>query len=469
MREFVQQIHFVGIGGVGMSGIGSVMLNLGYRVTGSDMVESDVTERLREMGAKVTIGHSADSVAQADVVVTSTAVSTDNIEVKAAVDAGIPVIPRAEMLGELMRFRQGIAVAGTHGKTTTTSLIAAVLAAAGMDPTFIVGGLVKSVSGNARLGSGRWLIAEADESDASFLYLQPYLAVVTNIDSDHMDFYGGSFDRLVSTFADFLSHLPFYGLAILCADDPIVADLRVKLKKPVLTYGTERGADYYASEIRPQGSHMMFHVHLPDGARLPIDLALAGRHNVLNALAAIAVADKVGASHESIVEGLKNFQGIDRRFEILGELSVAGGSAVVVDDYAHHPNEIAATLEAVSGCWPDRRRVVVFQPHRYTRTRDLLDEFAALLAAETQLVVTGVYPAGEEVIASASGPVLCERIRALGGVDPVYLEDVFLLPDKLPELVQPGDVVLTLGAGNIGHVARKLVGEQSCGLEGVIE
>ncbi len=469
MREFVQQIHFVGIGGVGMSVIGSVMLNLGYRVTGSDMVESDVTERLREMGAKVTIGHSADSVAQADVVVTSTAVSTDNIEVKAAVDAGIPVIPRAEMLGELMRFRQGIAVAGTHGKTTTTSLIAAVLVAAGMDPTFIVGGLVKSVSGNARLGSGRWLIAEADESDASFLYLQPYLAVVTNIDSDHMDFYGGSFDRLVSTFADFLSHLPFYGLAILCADDPIVADLRVRLKKPVLTYGTERGADYYASEIRPQGSHMMFHVHLPDGARLPIDLALAGRHNVLNALAAIAVADKVGASHESIVEGLKNFQGIDRRFEILGELSVAGGSAVVVDDYAHHPNEIAATLEAVSGCWPDRRRVVVFQPHRYTRTRDLLDEFAALLAAETQLVVTGVYPAGEEVIASASGPVLCERIRALGGVDPVYLEDVFLLPDKLPELVQPGDVVLTLGAGNIGHVARKLVGEQSCGLEGVIE
>ena len=469
MREFVQQIHFVGIGGVGMSGIGSVMLNLGYRVTGSDMVESDVTERLREMGAKVTIGHSADSVAQADVVVTSTAVSTDNIEVKAAVDAGIPVIPRAEMLGELMRFRQGIAVAGTHGKTTTTSLIAAVLAAAGMDPTFIVGGLVKSVSGNARLGSGRWLIAEADESDASFLYLQPYLAVVTNIDSDHMDFYGGSFDRLVSTFAEFLSHLPFFGLAILCADDPIVADLRVRLKKPVLTYGTERGADYYASEIRPQGSHMMFHVHLPDGARLPIDLALAGRHNVLNALAAIAVADKVGASHESIVEGLKNFQGIDRRFEILGELSVAGGSAVVVDDYAHHPNEIAATLEAVSGCWPDRRRVVVFQPHRYTRTRDLLDEFAALLAAETQLVVTGVYPAGEEVIASASGPVLCERIRALGGVDPVYLEDVFLLPDKLPELVQPGDVVLTLGAGNIGHVARKLVGEQSCGLEGVIE
>ncbi len=469
MREFVQQIHFVGIGGVGMSGIGSVMLNLGYRVTGSDMVESDVTERLREMGAKVTIGHSADSVAQADVVVTSTAVSTDNIEVKAAVDAGIPVIPRAEMLGELMRFRQGIAVAGTHGKTTTTSLIAAVLVAAGMDPTFIVGGLVKSVSGNARLGSGRWLIAEADESDASFLYLQPYLAVVTNIDSDHMDFYGGSFDRLVSTFADFLSHLPFYGLAILCADDPIVADLRVRLKKPVLTYGTERGADYYASEIRPQGSHMMFHVHLPNGARLPIDLALAGRHNVLNALAAIAVADKVGASHESIVEGLKNFQGIDRRFEILGELSVAGGSAVVVDDYAHHPNEIAATLEAVSGCWPDRRRVVVFQPHRYTRTRDLLDEFAALLAAETQLVVTGVYPAGEEVIASASGPVLCERIRALGGVDPVYLEDVFLLPDKLPELVQPGDVVLTLGAGNIGHVARKLVGEQSCGLEGVIE
>ena len=469
MREFVQQIHFVGIGGVGMSGIGSVMLNLGYRVTGSDMVESDVTERLREMGAKVTIGHSADSVAQADVVVTSTAVSTDNIEVKAAVDAGIPVIPRAEMLGELMRFRQGIAVAGTHGKTTTTSLIAAVLVAAGMDPTFIVGGLVKSVSGNARLGSGRWLIAEADESDASFLYLQPYLAVVTNIDSDHMDFYGGSFDRLVSTFADFLSHLPFYGLAILCADDPIVADLRARLKKPVLTYGTERGADYYASEIRPQGSHMMFHVHLPNGARLPIDLALAGRHNVLNALAAIAVADKVGASHESIVEGLKNFQGIDRRFEILGELSVAGGSAVVVDDYAHHPNEIAATLEAVSGCWPDRRRVVVFQPHRYTRTRDLLDEFAALLAAETQLVVTGVYPAGEEVIASASGPVLCERIRALGGVDPVYLEDVFLLPDKLPELVQPGDVVLTLGAGNIGHVARKLVGEQGCGLEGVIE
>ena len=469
MREFVQQIHFVGIGGAGMSGIASVMLNQGYRVTGSDMVESDVTVRLRETGVKVTIGHSADSVAQADVVVTSTAVGTNNIEVQAAVDAGIPVIPRAEMLGELMRFRQGIAVAGTHGKTTTTSLIAAVLAAANLDPTFLVGGLVKSVSGNARLGSGPWLIAEADESDASFLHLQPYLAVVTNIDSDHMGFYGGNFDRLVSTFADFLSHLPFYGLAILCADDPVVVGLRTRLKKPVVTYGSKPGADYYASDIRPQGSHMMFHAHLPDGTELPIDLALAGRHNVLNALAAIAVADKVGASHESIVDGLKNFQGIDRRFEILGELRIAGGSAVVVDDYAHHPSEIAATLEAVSGCWPLRRRVVVFQPHRYTRTRDLLDEFAALLATETHLVVTGVYPAGEAVIASASGAVLCERIRALGGVDPVYLEDVFLLPDKLPELVQPGDVVLTLGAGNIGRVARELVGEQSQGMEGGIE
>lgn len=469
MREFVQQIHFVGIGGAGMSGIASVMLNQGYRVTGSDMVESDVTVRLRETGVKVTIGHSADSVAQADVVVTSTAVGTNNIEVQAAVDAGIPVIPRAEMLGELMRFRQGIAVAGTHGKTTTTSLIAAVLAAANLDPTFLVGGLVKSVSGNARLGSGRWLIAEADESDASFLYLQPYLAVVTNIDSDHMDFYGGNFDRLVSTFADFLSHLPFYGLAILCADDPVVVGLRTRLKKPVVTYGSKPGTDYYASDIRPQGSHMMFHAHLPDGTELPIDLALAGRHNVLNALAAIAVADKVGASHESIVDGLKNFQGIDRRFEILGELIVAGGSAVVVDDYAHHPSEIAATLEAVSGCWPVRRRVVVFQPHRYTRTRDLLDEFAALLATEPHLVVTDVYPAGEAVIASASGAVLCERIRALGGVDPVYLEDVFLLPDKLLELAQPGDVVLTLGAGNIGRVARGLVGEQSQGTEGGIE
>ncbi len=441
MREFVQQIHFVGIGGAGMSGIASVMLNQGYRVTGSDMVESDVTERLRATGVKVTIGHSADSIAQADVVVTSTAVGTDNIEVQAAVDAGVPVIPRAEMLGELMRFRQGIAVAGTHGKTTTTSLIAAVLAAASLDPTFLVGGLVKSVSGNARLGSGRWLIAEADESDASFLHLQPYLAVVTNIDSDHMDFYGGDFDRLVSTFADFLSRLPFYGLAILCADDPVVAGLRTRLKKPVVTYGSKPGMDYYASDIRPQGSHMMFN----------------------------AVADKVGASHESLVEGLKNFQGIDRRFEILGELIVAGGSAVVVDDYAHHPSEIAATLEAVSGCWPVRRRVVVFQPHRYTRTHDLLDEFAALLATEPHLVVTGVYPAGEAVIASASGAVLCERIRALGGVAPVYLEDVSLLPDKLPELVQPGDIVLTLGAGNIGRVARELVGEQSQGTEGGIE
>jgi len=468
VREFVQQIHFVGIGGAGMSGIASVMLNQGYRVTGSDMVESDVTVRLRETGVKVTIGHSADSVAQADVVVTSTAVGTNNIEVQAAVDAGIPVIPRAEMLGELMRFRQGIAVAGTHGKTTTTSLIAAVLAAANLDPTFLVGGLVKSVSGNARLGSGPWLIAEADESDASFLHLQPYLAVVTNIDSDHMDFYGGNFDRLVSTFADFLSHLPFYGLAILCADDPVVVGLRTRLKKPVVTYGSKPGADYYASDIRPQGSHMMFHAHLPDGTELPIDLALAGRHNVLNALAAIAVADKVGASHESIVDGLKNFQGIDRRFEILGELIVAGGSAVVVDDYAHHPSEIAATLEAVSGCWPVRRRVVVFQPHRYTRTRDLLDEFAALLATEPHLVVTDVYPAGEAVIASASGAALCERIRALSGVDPVYLEDVFLLPDKLLELAQPGDVVLTLGAGNIGRVARGLVGEQSQGTEGGI-
>jgi len=455
VREFVQQIHFVGIGGVGMSGIASVLLDQGYRVTGSDLVVGSLTRRLAERGAVIDVGHDARHIVGADVVVASTAVSTENVEVTAARNAGIPVIPRAEMLGELMRFRRGIAVAGTHGKTTTTSLIASILATAGLDPTFLVGGLVNSVRGYAQLGTGQWLIAEADESDASFLCLQPYLAVVTNIDADHLENFSGDFEKLVDVFVEFLQRLPFYGLAILCLDDPVVRRLRARLNKPVITYGTVVDAQYRATDISQDGPRMTFNAHLPGGHILAVDLALAGEHNVLNALAAIAIADKVGVSHQPIRDGLAGFEGIGRRFEILGEVAVQGGSAVLVDDYAHHPREIQATLEAARGCWPDRRRVVVFQPHRYTRTRDLFDQFADLLAAEACLIVAEVYPAGEVPLDGADGRSLCQAIRSRGGRDPVFMDDVRDLAVRLDEVVQPGDVVLTLGAGDIGRVVRE--------------
>jgi len=457
MREFVRHVHFVGIGGAGMSGIASVLIDQGYSVSGSDQVESMATRTLSQKGAQVWFGHDADCVKGADVVVVSNAVGSDNPEVVTATKQGIPVVPRAQMLGELMRFRNGIAVAGTHGKTTATSLVAAVFVEAQLDPTFLVGGLVKSEAGNARLGNGRWLIAEADESDASFLHLQPHIAVVTNIDTDHMATYSGDFDQLTNTFQSFLHNLPFYGLAVLCSDDPVVRDLRSHIRRPVVSYGVEAGADYQATNIRQKGTRMQFEVTLTEGHSVEIDLALPGLHNVRNALGAIAVADKVGIGADAIVEGLRGFAGIDRRFEILGDLILDSGRALLVDDYAHHPREIAATLAAAKGCWPDRRKVVVFQPHRFTRTQELLDDFSTLLDSVPCLVITEVYAAGEKPIPRADGRALCRSIRARGGTDPVFVPELDQLKDALMPILRDGDVVLTLGAGDIGRAARELV------------
>ena len=457
MREFVRHVHFVGIGGAGMSGIASVLIDQGYSVSGSDQVESMATRTLSQKGAQVWLGHDPDYVKGADVVVVSNAVGSDNPEVVTAAKQGIPVVPRAQMLGELMRFRNGIAVAGTHGKTTATSLVAAVFAEAQLDPTFLVGGLVKSEAGNARLGNGRWLIAEADESDASFLHLQPHIAVVTNIDTDHMATYSGDFDQLTDTFRSFLHNLPFYGLAVLCSDDPVIRDLRSHVRRPVVSYGVEAGADYQATNIRQKGTRMQFEVTLTGGRSVEIDLALPGLHNVQNALGAIAVADKVGIGADAIVAGLRGFAGIDRRFEILGDLILDSGRALLVDDYAHHPREIAATLAAAKGCWPDRRKVVVFQPHRFTRTQELLDDFSTLLDSVPCLVITEVYAAGEKPIPRADGRALCRSIRARGGTDPVFVPELDQLKDALMPILRDGDVVLTLGAGDIGRAARELV------------
>jgi len=456
MREFVRHVHFVGIGGAGMSGIASVLIDQGYSVSGSDQVESMATRTLSQKGAQVWLGHDADYVKGADVVVVSNAVGSNNPEVVTAAEQGTPVVPRAQMLGELMRFRNGIAVAGTHGKTTATSLVAAVFVEAQLDPTFLIGGLVKSEAGNARLGNGRWLIAEADESDASFLHLQPHIAVVTNIDTDHMATYSGDFDQLTDTFRSFLHNLPFYGLAVLCSDDPVVRDLRSHIRRPVVTYGVEAGADYQAANIRHKGTRMRFEVALMDGTSIEVDLALPGLHNVRNALGAIAVADKVGIAADAIAEGLRGFAGIDRRFEILGDLVLDSGRALLVDDYAHHPREIEATLAAAKGCWPDRRKVVVFQPHRFTRTQELLDDFSALLGSVPCLVITEVYAAGEKPIPRADGRALCRSIRARGGTDPVFVPELDQLKDALMPLLRDGDVVLTLGAGDIGRAAREL-------------
>jgi UDP-N-acetylmuramate--alanine ligase len=457
VREFVQRIHFVGIGGAGMSGIASVLLNQGYQVSGSDSVDSVAVQRLAEQGARVSIGHAAEQIEIADVVVVSTAITDDNPELVAARATGIPVIPRAEMLGELMRFRQGIAVAGTHGKTTTTSLIASILAAGGLDPTFIVGGLVNSVQGNARLGSGDFLVAEADESDASFLRLHPCVAVITNIDADHMDTYDGDFNRLIEVFLDFLHNLPFYGLAVLCIDDPVVRKLRGRLQKPTITYGLQEGADYWASNVWQVGPRTQFIAHRPQGDSIHIDLALPGTHNVQNALAAVAICDKLGVAPDKVAKGLSSFEGIGRRFEILGHLPCQDSSVILVDDYAHHPREISVTLDAARACWPNQDLLVVFQPHRYSRTRDLFDDFVELLSRETRLLVCEVYPAGETPITGADGFSLCHAIRSRGRVDPVFVDNVFDLFELLPPLLRPDDVLVTLGAGNIGRVARELL------------
>ena len=455
MRNWVKRVHFVGIGGAGMSGIAEVLHNLKFEVSGSDMQESANTRRLSELGIKLAIGHDPKLVQGVDVVVVSSAVNEANPEVRAARAAKIPVIPRAEMLGELMRLQHGIAVAGTHGKTTTTSLIASILAQAGLDPTFVIGGRLNSAGANARLGRGEYLVAEADESDASFLHLQPYMAVVTNIDADHMDTYGGDFGRLKQAFMDFLHHLPFYGLAVLCLDDPVVREILPQVHKPLRTYGTSKDADVYASDISHHGQQTRFTLTLRGETPVAVVLNLPGRHNVLNALAAISVASELRVPRAAILEGLANFSGIGRRFQINGRVARAGGDILLVDDYGHHPRELAATLQAARAGWPERRLVTVFQPHRYTRTRDLFDDFCTVLTGLEPLFIAEVYAAGETPINGADGRALCRAIRVRGG-HPVFIENIHEFPETIKDSLRPNDLVLTLGAGNIGQIAARL-------------
>lgn len=454
MHNRVQNIHFVGIGGAGMCGIAEVLFNLKFTVSGSDANENANTRRLSDLGIRVHIGHEADLVRGTDVVVVSSAITNDNVEVVAAREAKIPVVPRAEMLGELMRLQSGIAVAGTHGKTTTTSLITSILAEAGLDPTFVIGGRLNSAGTHARLGYGDYLVAEADESDASFLYLQPLIAVVTNIDADHMSTYGGDFSRLKQTFVDFLHNLPFYGLAILCIDDPVVREILPDVHKPVLTYGLSADADIRAGDITQQGMQMAFRVAFGGEENwLHVVVNQPGRHNVLNALAAIAIGQELGANKEDIAAGLKNFGGIGRRFQINGHVSWGDGDVMLVDDYAHHPREIAATLQAAREGWPERRLVVVFQPHRYSRTFDLLDDFSSVLESLDTLFITEVYAAGESPITGADGRSLCRAIRARGGCNPIFVERLNELPQMLRKVLRPQDLLLTLGAGSLHQVA----------------
>jgi UDP-N-acetylmuramate--alanine ligase len=452
----IQRIHLVGIGGSGMGGIAEVLLNLGYEVQGSDLKCNAVTERLARLGVNIFIGHNAEHLGDSDVVVVSSAVNRTNPEVAAALAKRIPVVPRAEMLGELMRFRYSIAVAGTHGKTTTTSLVASVLAEAGLDPTFVIGGRLKSADSNARLGAGRYLVAEADESDASFLHLQPMIAIVTNIDNDHLATHDGDFKRLKQSFVDFLHNLPFYGLAVLCADDAHVQSILEAVGRPFVTYGFGEGADVRAVDVQRQGLQSRYEAVREGHPPLSITLNLPGRHNVLNSLAAVAVATELEIPDEAIQRALTNFQGIERRLQQLGEISWPGGRALIVDDYGHHPTEVAATLEAARQGWPERRLVLVFQPHRYTRTRDLLDDFGRTLSECDVLLVTEVYAAGEAPIAGADGRAICRAVRSRGVVEPVFVERIDDLADSLRAVLLDGDVVLTMGAGNLGAVALDL-------------
>lgn len=453
----IDRIHFVGIGGTGMSGIAEVLTNLGYQVSGSDIKESSATQRLAGLGVAINIGHRRENVVNVDVVVSSSAIDRSNEEIDEAYLNRIPVIPRAEMLAELMRFRFGIAVAGTHGKTTTTSLTASMLAEGGLDPTFVIGGRLNSAGSNAKLGLGHYLVAEADESDASFLYLQPMMAVVTNIDQDHMVTYQGSYQRLKETFIEFLHHLPFYGLAVMCLDDEGVRDILPQLSKPVITYGVHADADVRALNIKQQGMHTSFKVmRRGDHPPLQVTLNMPGWHNMLNALAAISIATHLNVDDEAIIKSLRAFKGIGRRFQIQGDLEINGGKLTLVDDYGHHPREIAATLEALRQAWPDRRSVIIFQPHRYTRTRDLFEDFVKVLSTVDVLILMDVYSAGETLIPGADGKALSQTIRMRGQVDPVFVEDWKDLPQILAGIIKADDVILTLGAGNVGQIAMQL-------------
>ncbi|HET7591990.1 MAG TPA: UDP-N-acetylmuramate--L-alanine ligase [Rhodanobacteraceae bacterium] len=451
-----RHVHFIGIGGAGMSGIAEVLHTLGYDVSGSDRAQSPVTERLVKMGVDVAIGHAAEHIRNVDAVVVSSAIKPDNPELIAARERRIPVVPRAEMLGELMRFRRGIAVAGTHGKTTTTSLVASVLAEAGYDPTFVIGGQLLSAGAHARLGAGDYLVAEADESDGSFLMLSPVAAIVTNIDADHLEHYHGDYAELKQAFVDFLHRLPFYGLAVLCVDDPDVAELAQRTPRSTLTYAIDRAADVRGANLRAEGPCMRFDLQLPGQPPLPVTLNLPGRHNVLNALAAATLGWHLGIEPFAIARALERFEGVGRRFHINGELAVDDGRVMLVDDYGHHPREIAAVMEAARAGWPERRVVIVFQPHRYTRTRDLMDDFAAVLCEADVLVLTDVYPAGEMPIANADGRALARAVRARGKVDPVFIDHPRELRETLPALLHDGDLVLLLGAGDIGAAAAEL-------------
>ncbi|HLS17534.1 MAG TPA: UDP-N-acetylmuramate--L-alanine ligase [Paenalcaligenes sp.] len=460
MKHRIKQIHFVGIGGSGMSGIAEVLLNLGYAISGSDIQESAVTRRLARLGARVLIGHRAENVKGMGAIVISSAITNDNPEVRAARAANIPVVPRALMLAELMRLKRGIAVAGTHGKTTTTSLIASVLAAGGIDPTFVIGGRLNSADANARLGQGDYIVVEADESDASFLNLLPVMSVITNIDVDHMDTYGHDLARLKSAFIEFTQRLPFYGSAILCTDDPNVREIIPFVSRPITTYGIDSDAQVRAINVRHQGTKMCFEVQRksPTGAlpELSVCLNLPGRHNVLNALAAIAVATELGVPDEVIADALDEFTGVGRRFALLGDFKVpaasGGGTFTVVDDYGHHPTEMQATLEAARGAWPDRRLVVVFQPHRYTRTRDCFEDFVQVLSQADAVFITEVFAAGEEPLIAADGRALTRGVRVAGRVEPVFVPELDQLADALLNFVRADDVVLIMGAGSISRL-----------------
>jgi UDP-N-acetylmuramate--alanine ligase len=459
MKHKVKQIHFVGIGGAGMSGIAEVLVNLGYAVSGSDLGDNAATRRLKALGARIVQGHAAEHIAGADAIVTSTAVKGDNPEVIAARAAHVPVVPRAQMLAELMRLKQGIAIAGTHGKTTTTSLVTSILAEGAMDPTFVIGGRLNAAGANARLGKGDFLVAEADESDASFLMLSPVISVVTNIDADHMETYGHDFARLKQAFVDFLQRLPFYGVAVLCEDDPHVRSIMPLVSKQIVRYGLAESANIRAENIRAEGGRMLFDAVRINGSttRLPIELNLPGLHNVQNALAAIAVASEVQVADEAIVKALAEFRGVGRRFQRYGEVPLAsGGSFTLIDDYGHHPVEMAATLAAARGAFSGRRLVLAFQPHRYTRTRDCFEDFVRVLSTADALLLAEVYAAGEPPVVAADGRSLARALRVTGKVEPLFVEDINGMAEAILATARDGDVVITMGAGSIGAVPGKL-------------
>jgi len=461
MKHKVRHIHFVGIGGSGMSGIAEVLANLGYQVSGSDLAENSATRRLASLGVEVKTRHGKDNINGADAVVVSSAVQSDNPEVVAARERRIPVVPRALMLAELMRLKQGVAIAGTHGKTTTTSLVASVLAEAGLDPTFVIGGRLNAAGSNARLGAGDFIVVEADESDASFLHLQPVIAVVTNIDADHMDTYQQDFAKLKQAFAQFLQNLPFYGAAVLCIDDAHVRAILAEVTKPVLTYGTSEDAMVRAEAIEHDGGRMRFRALRKDAKPLEVVLNLPGRHNVLNALAAIAVATEIQIADAAILKALREFNGVGRRFQNYGEIKLDGeggkaGAFTLIDDYGHHPVEMAATIEAARGAFPGRRLVLAFQPHRYTRTRDLFEDFVRVLSSVDMLVLADVYAAGEAPIVAADGRSLARAVRVAGKVEPLFVEDIADLPETIRRAAVDRDVVITMGAGSMGSVPAQL-------------